>query len=176
MRGVGVLAIAIGACAGPPPSGRVDANPFLPDARAADAAPMSCGGQDMPPKPPGAAGQLVSGVYAITWTPVLGTIGNVNPLLGTDRVTIDMSAGGARWDSATCVECVGDHHGAAQDGCLLVAAGLDGTASRDPYWICATADGVIADLSWCGFPGPPALRIWRATGALVTSPARSRRR
>ena len=169
MRGAGVLVFAAFACTGAPSPGRADANPFLPDVRAADATATSCNGDAQPgapAKPPGASGQLASGVYTIAWTPVLGDFDNVNPLLGTDRLTVDMSSGGARYDSDTCVECVGDHHGAPQDGCLLVDAGQDGTASRDPYWICATADGVIADLSWCGFPGPPALRTWRATGHL----------
>ncbi len=170
MRVAGVLVIATCACAGQvKPTGNADANPLLPDVRAADAHPMSCNPDAQPgtpPKPPGVTGQLASGVYAITWTPLLGDLGNVNPLLGTDRLTVDMGTGDAKWDSDTCVECLFDHQGTPQDGCLLVGAGLDGDASRDPYWICATTDGVIADLSWCGYPGPPTLRVWRATGHL----------
>jgi hypothetical protein len=126
--------------------------------------PPQCNPGGVPDKPPGATGQLVTGVYAISWTPIVGEFDNVNPLLGSDRLTIDMAAGTAHWDSPTCAECTFDHTGTPTDGCLMVGPGMDGSTGRNPYWLCATATGTIADITWCGYPGPPEPRTWRATG------------
>src|SRR4029079_16722724 len=105
-----------------------------------------------------------SGVYVITWTPIAGEVGSVNPLIDTTRLTIDTAAGTARYDSASCADCVGMHSGVIVDGCLVVARGADGITSRREYQLCATATGVIADLVWCGFPGSPDPRTWRVIG------------
>jgi len=166
MRSAAALVIcAAAACASPTgPPGSVDSR--MPDAgpQADSILPPACNSTTTPDKPPGSTGQLADGVYAITWTPLVGPFENVNPLLGTDRLTVDLAAGTAHWDSPTCAECDFTHTGTSADGCLFFAAGTDGTAGREPYWLCATATGTIADITWCGYPGPPDPRTWRATG------------
>lgn len=135
-----------------------DANPHGPDAMI-----RMCG--SAPVKPVDATGQVATGTFAITWTPLIGPPENVNPLVGTNRLTIDVAAGTARYDSTTCAECAFDHHGTLDsNGCLLIVAGNDGTPTHDPYYLCGASTGVIAEITWCGYPGPPDARTWRVTG------------
>jgi hypothetical protein len=157
---------AFAACTPPTNTHPGGADSRMPDAgRASDGAPLpSCTDTGTPDKPPGATGQLATGVYNITWTPLVGAFDNVNPLLDSDRLTVDMVHGTAHWDSPTCAECAFDHSGTPMDGCLLVPMGMDGSTTRDAYWLCSTATGTIADITWCGYPGPPDPRTWRATG------------
>jgi hypothetical protein len=149
------------ACGTPPPAGRVDSM-VPPDVRPSDAMVPVC--VSPAEKPPEATGTIASGVFAITWTAVHGEIGNINPLITTDRLTIDAAAGTARYDNPSCPECLATHTGALDDGCLRFARGNDGATTRDEYLLCATSTGVIATITWCGFPGPPAPRTWRVTG------------
>jgi hypothetical protein len=164
MRSAVALAICA-ACSSPTSTpGSVDSR--MPDAGPpGDALPApGCTPTGTPNKPPGVTGSLQTGVYAIAWTPIVGPPDNVNPLFGSDRLTVDVVHGTAHWDSPTCAECAFDHQGTPMDGCLLVGLGKDGDATREPYWLCTTATGPIADITWCGYPGPPGPRTWRATG------------
>jgi hypothetical protein len=162
-----VLLIALAGCSGAAPE-RFDArqgtgiDTGVPDSHPADAEIPVCVTPAV--KPTGATGTLASGVYPIAWTPIKGELGNLNPLVGTDRLTVDVAAGTARYDHAGCVDCVGTHTGTMVDGCLLVPRGSDGSATRDEYLLCASDTGVIADLTWCGYPGPPAPRTWKVSG------------
>src|SRR5262249_45010159 len=143
-------------------------DPGQPDARASDARlpddarVATC--EPMTRKPPGATATLASGAYTITWTKVSGPLGNVNPLAATAQLTVDTVAGTARYDGGSGPECERPPHGAMNDGCLDVEAGSDGTPMHTEYLLCATKTGVVADIMWCGYPGPPDPRVWRVTG------------
>lgn len=137
-----------------------DANPHPPDAFV-----RMCG--STPSVPAGTSGQLASDTFAIAWQALSGPPENVNPMLGANRVTIDVAKGTAHYDSTTCAECTFDHAGTdAGNGCLLMMAGNDGSPSHDAYYLCSTSSGVIAEITWCGYPGPPDARTWRMTGAV----------
>lgn len=150
-----LLALAFVACGDAADDHDAGPDAFVPDADldAPDAAPQLDG---------------LYGTWHLTWTCLDNCgAGAVAPLRYDDLLEVG-GDGTLHFHSTTCsdVSCAADHYATISGDCAIVAAGEDFTVARSAYELCLIGAGAIrGEMSWSGYPGPPAPRTWEVRGA-----------